>query len=91
MNKKQIANFGVLGGLITLAVALVVAGITAGVGADILGDTAATMTAGSTERQATQNATEGVRELASRFPLIGTVGAVAIVIALLGALYMRGQ
>lgn len=66
-----------------LAMGLVIGGVLAAVGAQVVTQVGTGFTAGSFAANATSNVNQGIANLSAQFPLIGTIAALAVVVALL--------
>ena len=84
---------GVLLPIVSVAIILVVIAIVMAVGQQLLGDTAAGFTANTYEKNATISMQAGLDKISQKFPLIGTVVVLVIVIALLFGVfaYIQGR
>lgn len=92
MGKNKKGQMGALGVLPTVAITFVVAAIVLALGLSILSDTKGEFTASSLEANATEAGMEGLAKISDKLPLIGTVVAAVIVIALIvGAFAFRKQ
>ena len=74
---------GVLLPIVAVAIILVVIAIVMAVGQQLLSDTAAGFTANTYEKNATTTMQQGLDKISQKFPLIGTVIVLVIVIGLL--------
>jgi carbon starvation protein CstA len=83
LNKKKGQMTGVLMPIVMVAIILVVIAIVMAVGQQLLSDTAAGYTANTYEKNATTSMQSGLNKISDKFPLIGTVIVLVIVIGLL--------
>ena len=67
----------------TIIIALVVAGIVGSVGAGIIGDTRDSFTANTSEYNASRDAGLAIGNVTEKFPLVGTIAILAVIILLI--------
>lgn len=78
------ANSGAsMGTLVAVAVGLLVAGVLSAISAQVISQVGATFTANSVEANITTNANTGQLNLSAQYGLIGTIGGLIVVVALL--------
>lgn len=80
--QNRVAEFDIKD-ILPIVLIIVVAGIGAAFGLQVTGDIKADMTAGSLEANATEDAQEGVANITSKFGIIGSVVAAAIILGIL--------
>jgi hypothetical protein len=91
MQKDKKGQMGGINLLPAVAISLVTAGIVIALGLTILSDTQGGFVASSEAYNATADAIEGTAKLSGNLPLIGTVAAAVIVIALIVGAFTFGK